>query len=170
MSSAAEYCKSCEFPFKQMGACPMPEKSMFWAYLSMLPYILPIIIFLSCILLKNMSQFKLSSMLASSYISGDKLVKNLIKSTPALKQTPGHPIPANRATACRVHIWSSWLPSPSGALETANAPPLRSAFGFWSPSQKDSPGSSLITILSSKLLLEWRMAWHTLLFLRSCGP
>lgn len=80
MSTPAEYCKSCEFPFRQMGACPMPEKSMFWAYLSMVPYILPIIILLSSLIFRKLSQFKLFCMLASSYISGDKILKNIIRS------------------------------------------------------------------------------------------
>jgi len=80
MSTAAEYCKNCEFPFRQMGACPMPDKSMFWAYLSMLPYILPIIILASSLIFRKLSQFKLFCMLASSYITGDKIVKNIIRS------------------------------------------------------------------------------------------
>jgi hypothetical protein len=80
MSTPAEYCKNCIFPFQQMGACPMPEKSIFWAYLSMLPYILPILILISSVIFRKFTQFKLFTLLASSYISGDKIVKNIIKS------------------------------------------------------------------------------------------
>jgi len=81
MSTPAEYCKTCGFPFKQTGACPMPGKSILWAYLSVLPYLLPLLVLLASLVLRSMARFKLFLALVSAYISVDKLVKNLIRST-----------------------------------------------------------------------------------------
>jgi hypothetical protein len=80
MFNPAEYCSTCTFPYRQMGACPIPDRSIFWAYLSMVPYLIPIIIFIVMLFTKRIKHFKSVALLASCYIIGDKVIKNLIRS------------------------------------------------------------------------------------------
>lgn len=63
-----------------MGACPIPGESMFWAYISMVPYLIPIIILLIGAVTWKLRHFRRFSLLASCYIFGDKILKNIVRS------------------------------------------------------------------------------------------
>lgn len=64
-----------------MGACPKPDASLIYAYLSCLPYVLAILLFIITLITRKLSQIKLSALILSSYVIGDKIVKSLLKST-----------------------------------------------------------------------------------------
>ena len=81
MTQHAPYCHDCNFPFKQMGACPVPGESILWAYLSLVPYIIPIIVFLLLLATRKLEPLKLLALLCSCYVIGDKIVKNIVRST-----------------------------------------------------------------------------------------
>lgn len=53
---------------------------MFWAYISMLPYIAPFLLLFVVLVTRRMSQLRLFVLLVSAYIVGDKVIKNLVKS------------------------------------------------------------------------------------------
>jgi hypothetical protein len=76
----AEYCALCQFPYKQMGACPAPDKPMLYAYASILPYLFPFIYVILAALLRRVSFLRVACMMASGYIVADKLCKPLFKS------------------------------------------------------------------------------------------
>jgi len=63
-----------------MGACPKPDQPIIIAYISCLPYVLAILLFLISIIQRKISQIKLSAFVGSSYFIGDKIVKKIIKS------------------------------------------------------------------------------------------
>lgn len=58
-----------------MGACPNPNTSILYAYLSLLPYIIPAIYLLAAPFSRRLSHFKVFILLASAYMVGDKLLK-----------------------------------------------------------------------------------------------
>ena len=53
---------------------------MFWAYISMVPYVIPIIIFVMIPFTRKLGHFKRFTLLASCYLFGDKILKNIIRS------------------------------------------------------------------------------------------
>lgn len=63
-----------------MGACPYPDRSIIWAYLSMVPYVFPLIVLVVAIFTRKMAHLKMVVLMGSAYIVGDKIVKNIIKS------------------------------------------------------------------------------------------
>ena len=85
MSEQAEYCASCPYFFNKMGACPHPDKTILYAYLSLLPYLVPWGLSIVVLIWRRLSHFKVVSMLVSGYIFGDKVLKNLIRSKNVLK-------------------------------------------------------------------------------------
>jgi hypothetical protein len=64
-----------------MGACPNPDKSMIYAYLSILPYLIPFLYFFRAAIQRNLNHFKVCAMLVSGYLAGDKFCKPFFKST-----------------------------------------------------------------------------------------
>ena len=64
-----------------MGACPIPGESMIWAYISMVPYLIPIIILAMIPFTRQLRDVRRFTLLASCYVFGDKIIKNLIRST-----------------------------------------------------------------------------------------
>lgn len=58
-----------------MGACPNPDASIVYAYLSLLPYVIPALYLLIAALSMRLSHFKVFLLLASAYLVGDKLLK-----------------------------------------------------------------------------------------------
>lgn len=101
----ADYCALCQFPFKQMGACPAPDKSLIYAYASILPYLFPFLYLLLAALLRNLNYLKVASMMASGYVLADRFCKPLFKSTRTFSQANVHPFPARAVTACQVRTW-----------------------------------------------------------------
>jgi len=63
-----------------MGACPHPDVSMFFPYISLLPYLIIFYIVGLAILKRQASSIRLASMLIAGYIIGDKLLKNMFQS------------------------------------------------------------------------------------------
>ncbi len=63
-----------------MGACPYPDRSLLWAVISMVPYLIPIIFFVVTIFTRKMEHLKFVVLLGSAYLFGDKIVKNLLRS------------------------------------------------------------------------------------------
>ena len=105
MVEHASYCSKCEFPFKEMGACPKPDVSMFWAYLSMVPYMIPIVIFFVILVTRKLKHVKTFSLLASCYVFGDKIIKNIIRSKSAFSKVQDLFWLARRVLECQVLIW-----------------------------------------------------------------
>lgn len=62
-----------------MGACPSPDKTIIYAYVSMLPYLIPLAYLAVFLFTRKISHVKIFLMLASAYIVGDKLLKNVFK-------------------------------------------------------------------------------------------
>lgn len=58
-----------------MGACPNPDSSILYAYLSLLPYVIPALYLLAAPLSRRLSHLKVFLLLASAYLVGDKLLK-----------------------------------------------------------------------------------------------
>lgn len=100
----AEYCKECSFPYKQMGACPLPEYSLLWSFISMIPYVYPILLSLLMLYSRKLAHLKTVTLLGSAYIFGDKVVKNIIRSKKCSIQAPDLCFRAKRALECRAHI------------------------------------------------------------------
>lgn len=75
-----DHCNDCTWFFSKMGACPNPDVSMFYSYISLLPYF--IIFYLVGLTLwkRKLSLIKLTSMLICAYIVGDKILKNIFQS------------------------------------------------------------------------------------------
>jgi hypothetical protein len=63
-----------------MGACPHPDVSMLFSYISLLPYLIIFYLVGLTILKRQASSIRLASMLIAGYIIGDKLLKNLFQS------------------------------------------------------------------------------------------
>jgi hypothetical protein len=63
-----------------MGACPAPDKSILYAYLSIFPYLIPFIVLIGALITKKLSYFKIVTLLVSAYIFADKIIKKIIKS------------------------------------------------------------------------------------------
>ena len=76
----AEYCALCHFPYKQMGACPAPDKPILYAYASILPYLFPFVYIILAVLYRKVGFFRVACMMASGYITADRLCKPLFKS------------------------------------------------------------------------------------------
>jgi hypothetical protein len=68
-----------------MGACPAPDKSMVYAYLSIFPYLIPFIVLISALITRKLSQFKIVTLLVSAYIFADKVLKKIIQSNQRYK-------------------------------------------------------------------------------------
>jgi len=64
-----------------MGACPKPNTSIIYAYLSIFPYVLALLLFFISIITRKVSHIKLSLLIGSSYVVGDKILKKILKST-----------------------------------------------------------------------------------------
>jgi len=63
-----------------MGACPAPDKSIVYAYLSILPYLIPFIALISALITKKLSHVKVVTLMVSAYIFADKILKKIMRS------------------------------------------------------------------------------------------
>lgn len=79
MSDPAGYCASCLSFFRKMGACPHPDQPIIYAYLSILPYLIPFLLAAYFLFFRRLSILKPLVLLVSAYISGDKLLKGILK-------------------------------------------------------------------------------------------
>lgn len=95
-----------------MGACPNPDKPIIYAYISMIPYVTPLIYLLISALTRKISHFKIFFMLASAYVIGDKLLKNIFKGKMTLIKTHALSFHAKVVLECQVLIWLLWLLMP----------------------------------------------------------
>jgi hypothetical protein len=63
-----------------MGACPHPDVSMFFSYMSFLPYMIIFYLIGLTLFKRQLSLIRLTSMLVAAYVVGDKLLKNVFQS------------------------------------------------------------------------------------------
>jgi hypothetical protein len=63
-----------------MGACPHPDVSMFYSYLSFIPYLIIFYLIALSLYQRKLSILRLTSMLVAAYIVGDKILKNMFQS------------------------------------------------------------------------------------------
>lgn len=75
-----EHCNDCTWFFSKMGACPHPDVSMFFSYMSLIPYFIIFYLIAITLIQRKVSLIKLTSMLVCAYIIGDKLLKNIFQS------------------------------------------------------------------------------------------
>lgn len=75
-----EHCNDCTWFFSKMGACPHPDVSMFFSYMSLLPYFIIFYLIALTLFKRKISLIRLTSMLVCVYIIGDKLLKNIFQS------------------------------------------------------------------------------------------
>lgn len=61
-----------------MGACQPPDVSIFYSFVSLIPYLLIFLFIALCIFSRGARQVKMTLLLISSYIIGDRILKNLI--------------------------------------------------------------------------------------------
>lgn len=78
--NVADYCYDCTFPFKLMGACPHPNYSVAWAYISMIPYFVPFFILFTFIISRKINHLKGFLLIVSAYLIADKLLKYILRS------------------------------------------------------------------------------------------
>lgn len=64
-----------------MGACPNPNTSILYAYISLLPYLIPALYLLAAPITRRLSHFKIFILLSSAYVIGDKLLKKAFEGT-----------------------------------------------------------------------------------------
>lgn len=64
-----------------MGACPNPNTSILYAYISLLPYLIPAVYLLTVPFTRRLSHAKIFILLASAYVIGDKLLKKAFQCT-----------------------------------------------------------------------------------------
>lgn len=74
------YCNDCTWLYSKMGACPHPDVSMFFSYMSFLPYLIIFYLIGLTLFKRQLSLIRLTSMLVAAYIVGDKLLKNVSQS------------------------------------------------------------------------------------------
>lgn len=75
-----DHCNDCSLFFSKMGACPHPDVSMFFSYMSLLPYLIIFYLLALTIFKRKLSLIRLTSMLICAYIVGDKILKNIFQS------------------------------------------------------------------------------------------
>jgi len=63
-----------------MGACPDPNKTMFYAYMSLFPYLIPFFVFAWMVIKRRLSLLKMLGLMVSAYVFTDKFMKKLFKS------------------------------------------------------------------------------------------
>jgi hypothetical protein len=89
-----------------MGACHAPDKSPLYAYLSILPYLIPFLYVILGLVLRSIDHLKVCAMLASGYVVGDKLCKPLFKSTFHTIEARDLTTPARAVSVCPARTWS----------------------------------------------------------------
>ena len=106
----ADYCQHCSWLFDKMGACQPPQALFIFSILSFIPYIL---IFIFCgltLFSRKHRQLKMAILLISSYLIGDKLMKNIIQSPRpegSCKETFG--FPSSHMTVMTCYALGVWL-------------------------------------------------------------
>ncbi len=74
------HCNDCTWFFSKMGACPHPDVSMLFSYLSLLPYFIIFYLIVITFLKRTLSLIRLTTMLMCAYMIGDRLLKNVFQS------------------------------------------------------------------------------------------
>lgn len=74
-----DHCNDCTWFFSKMGACPHPDVSMLFSYLSFIPYFIIFYLIANTLIQRKISLIRLTSMLVFAYILGDKLLKNIFQ-------------------------------------------------------------------------------------------
>lgn len=75
-----QHCNDCTWFFSKMGACPHPDASIFFSYMSLLPYFIIFYLIALTLFKRKISLIRLTSMLVCAYIIGDKILKNIFQS------------------------------------------------------------------------------------------
>lgn len=73
-----EYCQKCSWLFSKAGACTPPNVSIFFSYISFVPYIIIGIFILLALFSRGSRQLKMAILLISGYIIADKIIKNIV--------------------------------------------------------------------------------------------
>lgn len=75
-----EHCIECSWFFDKMGACLPPGVSPIYSYLSLIPYFIIFLYAGLTIFTMKQGYLKMFLLLISSYIIGDRLLKNMFQS------------------------------------------------------------------------------------------
>jgi hypothetical protein len=67
-----------------MGACPRPDTSILYAYISLLPYLIPLAYLAASPFTRSITHLKLFILPGLAYIVGDRMLKNIFLSTAAV--------------------------------------------------------------------------------------
>jgi hypothetical protein len=63
-----------------MGACPVPNVSIFYSYISLIPYMLIFALIALSLIKRKYSYLRITTALVIAYVMGDKLLKNIFLS------------------------------------------------------------------------------------------
>lgn len=77
-TSLPEYCQKCSWLFSKMGACQPPDVSIFYSLVSFIPYLLIFMFIGLSFFSRGGRQVKMTLLLISSYIIGDRILKNIV--------------------------------------------------------------------------------------------
>jgi hypothetical protein len=75
-----DYCKDCSWFYEKMGACPIPNVSLFYSYISLIPYMLIFALIGLSLIKRKYSYLRITTALVIAYILGDKILKNIFLS------------------------------------------------------------------------------------------
>lgn len=101
-----DHCKECTWFFSKMGACPNPLTSIFFSYISLIPYFIIFYLVTLTLICRKVSLIRLTSMLVFAYIIGDKLLKNIFRSIfYDYFKVSAHYFLVRTLMACQAHTW-----------------------------------------------------------------
>lgn len=107
-----EYCSQCSWLDDKMGACLPPGKFSIFSYISYIPYLLIILFIVLSLFSRHERQLKMTLLLISGYVIGDRILKNIIQSPRpegSCKETFG--LPSSHMTVITLYAFELWLKS-----------------------------------------------------------